>query len=206
MPSLKCRCDNRIDFGQIPNPNEWLLVSDVAYDKYDGIVNSEDLYSEFEHALRCPNCQRLWVFWNGFSEEPTCYEAQPKKDQCTSNNKTRRVYIGYSTTLNGREMIQYFDIDPLHDDRLSKFEQNFGSPYIQPGSFEVYGKETYGNDFNAAYVKDLFPFDLEEIILSKISFDEARCVFFVETESVDIKSAKDATLLGPIDVEKYNFE
>lgn len=117
-----------------------------------------------------------------------------------------RVYVGYSTTLNGREMIQYFDIDPLHDDRLSKFEQNFGSPYIQPGSFEVYGKETYENDFNAAYVKDLFPFDLEEIILSKISFDEARCVFFVETESVDIKSVKDATLLGPIDVEKYNFE
>ncbi len=74
MPSIKCKCGKRLDIGTIPNPNEWLAISDVDYDGYSEQVDAEALYEKFTHFLECDNCGRLWFFWNGFNGPAECYE------------------------------------------------------------------------------------------------------------------------------------
>ena len=43
------------------------------------------------------------------------------------------IFLGYASSLLGNEMIQYFDIDPEHEEGVSKFEQSFGCDYAEPG-------------------------------------------------------------------------
>jgi len=74
MPSYECKCEKRIDIGPIPNPNEWLMISDTNYDDFSGQIDAEYLYGKFIHMLKCPSCGRLWIFWEGFDKFPTCYE------------------------------------------------------------------------------------------------------------------------------------
>jgi hypothetical protein len=74
MPSFQCKCGERLDIGQIPNPNEWLAISDVDYDGCSETVDAEALYEKFTHFLKCGSCGRLWFFWNGFDQPPECYE------------------------------------------------------------------------------------------------------------------------------------
>ena len=73
MPSIKCRCDEVIHYGEIPCPHEWLLISDVAFSHLSGEVNAEEVYREMTSALRCPRCGRLWIFWAGYTGEPAEY-------------------------------------------------------------------------------------------------------------------------------------
>lgn len=73
MPSLDCRCGQRIAYGQIPCPDEWLFISDTAFDGFSGQVDAEAVYGAMNSFLKCPNCRRLWVFWNGFSAPPEEY-------------------------------------------------------------------------------------------------------------------------------------
>lgn len=76
MPSYICKCRTRIDYSSIPNPNEWLLISDTDYDNYSGLVDAEDVYLKFTHALMCPNCSRLIIFREGFGAPPTYYKLE----------------------------------------------------------------------------------------------------------------------------------
>jgi hypothetical protein len=32
MPKIKCICGNILGLGEIPSPNQWLVISDVEYD------------------------------------------------------------------------------------------------------------------------------------------------------------------------------
>ena len=73
MPGIKCKCGNVIKTGEIPNPNEWLIISDVDYDAYSGNIDSEELYKEMKSMLVCKQCGRLWVYWNGYKKDPTPY-------------------------------------------------------------------------------------------------------------------------------------
>lgn len=73
MPSILCRCGNKLNFGKIPNPIEWLMISDEGFDKFQGAVASEDIYREMSSVLKCSRCGRLWVFWNGFDSAPVSY-------------------------------------------------------------------------------------------------------------------------------------
>jgi len=73
MPSLKCKCGKRLNFGEIPNPIEWLAISDSDYDAYSGKIDSEVLYKDMKSVLECPSCRRLWAFCNGFQNDPICY-------------------------------------------------------------------------------------------------------------------------------------
>jgi hypothetical protein len=73
MPSIMCRCGTRLRYGEIPNPIEWLAISDTNYDKFTNTAEAEQLYSEFTHILKCQNCGRLWIYCDGFGNEPTCY-------------------------------------------------------------------------------------------------------------------------------------
>ncbi|RZK33973.1 MAG: hypothetical protein EOO61_14365 [Hymenobacter sp.] len=73
MPSFFCKCGERILDGRIPQPTEWLLMSDVEYGTYSGMVDAEQLYLAMKSMLLCPQCGRVWIFWNGYQQLPTCY-------------------------------------------------------------------------------------------------------------------------------------
>ena len=73
MPSILCKCGNKIRFGEIPCADEWLLISDVEFDNFIGQVDVEELYKAMTHLLKCPACKRLWLFDKGFASEPTEY-------------------------------------------------------------------------------------------------------------------------------------
>jgi hypothetical protein len=76
MPSIFCKCGERILDGQIPQPNEWLLMSDVEYGDYTGMIDAEQLYLAMKSMLLCPQCGRVWIFWNGYQQLPTCYSQE----------------------------------------------------------------------------------------------------------------------------------
>jgi len=73
MPSIICKCGEKLGYGEIPNPIEWLTISDKDYDSYEGYVDSEALYREMKSILKCSSCSRLWIFWNGFDSNPVSY-------------------------------------------------------------------------------------------------------------------------------------
>ncbi|WP_413208407.1 hypothetical protein [Rhodospirillum sp. A1_3_36] len=74
MPSIICRCGNRLRFGVIPNSLEWLIISDSDYEKIEGNIDSEELYMKFKSIIKCDNCRKIWIYWNGFQDEPVCYK------------------------------------------------------------------------------------------------------------------------------------
>lgn len=76
MPSIKCKCGEKLGYGQIPNPIEWLTISDVDFDGYSGMIDSEDLYKSMKSMLQCPKCGRLWFFDHGFENPPRCYRLE----------------------------------------------------------------------------------------------------------------------------------
>ncbi|MBC8988173.1 hypothetical protein H9X96_20660 [Pedobacter sp. N36a] len=73
MPKIRCKCDNVIWLGEIPSPHQWLIISDVEYDKFEGQIDPEILYSKMEIVVRCNVCDRLHVFWDGFDKPQTIY-------------------------------------------------------------------------------------------------------------------------------------
>lgn len=73
MPSILCRCGEKLRYGEIPNSIEWLAISDNEYDAFSGEINAEDLYRNMCSLLKCPRCGRLWAFWDGFGSPPTVY-------------------------------------------------------------------------------------------------------------------------------------
>ena len=42
MSKIKCKCDNIIWLGEIPSPSQWMIISDVEYEQYSGLVNAAD--------------------------------------------------------------------------------------------------------------------------------------------------------------------
>jgi hypothetical protein len=73
MPSILCTCGEKLGYGEIPNPIEWLAISDTAYDGYAGNIDAEALYREMKSILECPRCGRLWAFWDGFGKPAKVY-------------------------------------------------------------------------------------------------------------------------------------
>ncbi|GAB3939874.1 hypothetical protein GCM10028805_00800 [Spirosoma harenae] len=74
MPKFSCKCSHIIPIGEIPTPDQWNMISDIEYDSFAGSIDSEQLYSKMKVVLKCPVCGRLYVFWNGWQADPTCYE------------------------------------------------------------------------------------------------------------------------------------
>ena len=74
MAKFDCKCGNVITTsGQIPNPDEWLMMSDVEFDTLDSNIDSEELYKKMVSLFVCNRCKRIWIFWKGFKSEPTPY-------------------------------------------------------------------------------------------------------------------------------------
>ncbi|MCP3659277.1 MAG: hypothetical protein GY830_02745 [Bacteroidetes bacterium] len=61
---------------EIPNPNEWLLISDVEYDNFSGQIDSEKLYMKMKTMLVCQKCKRLLIFWSDKIREATSYKLE----------------------------------------------------------------------------------------------------------------------------------
>jgi predicted nucleic-acid-binding Zn-ribbon protein len=78
MPKLKCVCGNTIGLGEIPSPNQLLVISDVEYDAYFSteLVNVEDIYSKMKIMVECKNCGRLHFFLNGIENSPIIYKRE----------------------------------------------------------------------------------------------------------------------------------
>jgi hypothetical protein len=54
MAKRLCRCGARVQSsGPIPNPAEWLLLSDTDFEAFTGPANAEDVYEAMTHAFRC---------------------------------------------------------------------------------------------------------------------------------------------------------
>ena len=73
MPKIICTCENVLSYSEIPCPIEYKFISDQEYDQYQGMIDSEDLYLKMNSFLQCSKCNRLWVFWNGYKNNPTEY-------------------------------------------------------------------------------------------------------------------------------------
>jgi hypothetical protein len=79
MPSIVCKCGEQIRYGNIPCVDEWLFISDVDFDQFSNLVDSEDIYKSMKHALKCPSCQRLWLYTKGFDCQPAEYVFNPPR-------------------------------------------------------------------------------------------------------------------------------
>jgi hypothetical protein len=77
MSKFLCKCGNVIGTsGAIPNPNEYLFISDVAYDAYQGKIGAEELYDNMKRVSVCDSCGRLWVYINGLNNPPKLYQPE----------------------------------------------------------------------------------------------------------------------------------
>lgn len=74
MAKFRCVCgENITTSGAIPNPNEWLYISDVDFERYSGTVDAEALYQAFGSAFVCPRSGHIWIFKRGFDHDPEGY-------------------------------------------------------------------------------------------------------------------------------------
>ncbi len=117
------------------------------------------------------------------------------------------IYLGYSSVLSAEELIQYFDIDAEHETGKSKFEQNFGCGYIEPGSFEVYESKLYGKShFDGELIEKLLPFKPDHNLISEIDFSRVKSFFYIKLEKVLRKYNDSIVLVGPMFIKKFDFE
>jgi len=59
--------------GEIPSRDQWLIISDEAYDQFTGDADAEEIYLSMQIMLKCPDCGRLSVFWDGFEKPALVY-------------------------------------------------------------------------------------------------------------------------------------
>lgn len=74
MAKFRCVCGEPISTsGAIPNPLQWLCISDVDYDAITGTVDAEELYQQMTLFFRCPRSDHLWIYWDGLDRPPSLY-------------------------------------------------------------------------------------------------------------------------------------
>lgn len=76
MPNVLCRCRKIIPLGEIPCANQWMIIADTDITEKDWESNSlrmEELYKRMKIMVKCPECKRLYIYWNGFDKEPEVY-------------------------------------------------------------------------------------------------------------------------------------
>jgi hypothetical protein len=71
MPSYLCKCDARIDYTAIPAPCSYFLIEDRAADVEQDLITWRT--ENALNVLKCPDCGRLWIFWDGMQNAPTEY-------------------------------------------------------------------------------------------------------------------------------------
>ena len=75
MAKIACVCGEVIALsGRIPNPLEWRVVSDESLDQLPANTTLPEIDVIMRSLFRCRNCDRLWIFWDGFDAPPSLYE------------------------------------------------------------------------------------------------------------------------------------
>lgn len=74
MPKVLCKCGCAINLSDIPSSNQMLIISDIDYDKFQGLVDAEEVFTTMNIVAVCPNCDRLHVFYDGFNKPPIIYK------------------------------------------------------------------------------------------------------------------------------------
>jgi hypothetical protein len=78
LAKILCPCGETIrTSGPIPNPIEWLLVSDKAFDTL-GPIDRQELHRQMVSLFRCPVSDHLFVFWGGLDSPGTTYQPAGK--------------------------------------------------------------------------------------------------------------------------------
>jgi hypothetical protein len=80
MGKFRCICDNVISTsGQ--NPNGWLIIPELEFeDAWDAGKEFADVHQQMRSMFVCPNCGRIWVFWEGLGKRGTPYSPEPAVD------------------------------------------------------------------------------------------------------------------------------
>lgn len=74
MSKLFCTCGRLIRMsGEVPNPREWKLIPDDELHGRSPRLSVERIVMEAPALVRCPECDRLWVYWRGLDHPPTEY-------------------------------------------------------------------------------------------------------------------------------------
>jgi hypothetical protein len=73
MPKVLCVCNTVISLSDIPSPNIIKMISDEEYDNYSGLIDAEELYLKMKIIVKCPSCDRLHIYWDGFDKGATIY-------------------------------------------------------------------------------------------------------------------------------------
>lgn len=76
MPKIICLCSEVINLSDIPSPNQLLMIEDKKYDQYFSYSDPEKLYSEMILVVRCQKCKRLYIYENGFNQNPIIYQLE----------------------------------------------------------------------------------------------------------------------------------
>lgn len=77
MAKFNCVCGHTISTsGEIPNSDEWELMSDIEFDRFHGRIDVEELYRRMKVLYRCPESDHLWIFWDGIDANPSLYAPQ----------------------------------------------------------------------------------------------------------------------------------
>ena len=71
---VRCACGQVLRLsGEIPNPIEWRVISDVRFDDFAGTVDAEAVYLASRSMFECPTCGRLWFFRDGLDGPPSIF-------------------------------------------------------------------------------------------------------------------------------------
>lgn len=135
MPSINCKCGERLKYGEIPCPIEWLIISDESYDAYSGEIDSESLYRDMINMLKCPKCGSLLVFWNGFQFEPVLYA--PSVERILSSLRES----GFSKTQSMKTLVDIQGISLKEAKALVHSSKTWSDVYERDEDFqEMLGK------------------------------------------------------------------
>jgi hypothetical protein len=74
MAKFRCHCGEVISMsGEIPNQLEWHLVSDCELEETWEAEDFGGLQQAARPVFLCPQCGRIWVYWNGYGGERVSY-------------------------------------------------------------------------------------------------------------------------------------
>lgn len=74
MAKFACICGQVIRMsGSVPNPDEWICLSDLQLEEFWGRAISGELSKASVKMYRCPRSDHLWVFWDGLNRLPRVY-------------------------------------------------------------------------------------------------------------------------------------
>lgn len=78
MSRLKCRCGKVLSTVQCPNDVQLRVYTDFEWDKIInmGIIDSVDIPMPQYNVIKCPSCERVYVFNYDYSEPVKIYKVE----------------------------------------------------------------------------------------------------------------------------------